>query len=844
MAGVRLSTLVRRMRADGPTSGSADADLLARFARSRDEAAFELLVWRHGAMVLSACRRILHQTEDAEDAFQAVFLVLARKSRSVSRGAALPAWLHRVAVRVATRLAASRRVVAPLETEPVAEPAPDSAARDELCGIVDEEIDRLPERFRRAVVLCYLEGLSAAEAAQRLGCPTGTVESRLANARKRLHAALTGRGVSLPAALAGTGTLAPEVVARTTKAAAAFARDGAAAGVANESSVRMAKGVLVMWQTRTWAAVVALVAVAATVTASFGWSEPPATQPPTQPRSADAPKPPAAVEPAAKPNETPDPRLKKEWWGEPVDFGNSGRAILRAISPDGTRVIVYHNLGMVCVDLVASKIVWCRDYKEVWPLYTAAFSPDGKLVATAEGENGANLYDAATGRPIELFAVSGARRERPYQAGFLPDGKLVVLAFATFHKAEPGQPKPQEGTHVPENTYSFSLVVCDPVTKKEFRRTHEEHATTTSTVLPRLVGRELLLETRLVWYEKNLPTKQILRYTDPLTGKTTPDLAVENDDTNTLDLSPDGKTLIAMTPGEAPRLLDRATGRVVGRLEGHKRPVVDAAYSPDGKLIATISGGTPEGYTRLYPDGKIPPGPAELILREAATDNVLAKYQYTVGTHEFGKIDFSPDGKYLLVSTGWRDKMWAWGELPFPRPKMGERVGIPTIPMPEPLKPAPTATLPLPAVPPPASGGLIADALDKLAEELPKSGRPVAQQLDALFLAALGRLPTAAELKKVDEKYRGRYTPDVFRALLADLAKTPEFEAHVKMLQKRLPSTVPVPGGPPIPTTPFPNLSGGQPTIPPGLSGFPPINPKTGLPLGTPPLTDLPTKKP
>ena len=572
MAGVRLSTLVRRMRADSPVGdGCSDADLLARFARSRDEAAFELLVWRHGAMVLSACRRILHQNEDAEDAFQAVFLVLARKARGVSRGAALPAWLHRVAVRVSMRLAASRRVIAPLETEPVVDPAPDSAARDELCGIVDQEIDRLPERFRRAVVLCYLEGLSAAEAAQKLACPTGTVESRLANARKRLHAALTGRGVTLPAALVGAGTLAPEVVARTTKAAAAFARDGAAAGVANESSVRMAKGVLVMWQTRTWAAVVALVALAATVTASFGWSEPPATQPPTQPptqpRSADAPKPPAAVEPVAKPDETPDPRLKKEWWGEPVDFGNSGRAMLKAISPDGTRVIVYHNLGMVCIDLVASKIVWYRDYKEVWPLYTVAFSPDGKLVATAEGENGANLYDAATGRPIELFAVSGARRERPYQAGFLPDGKPVVLALATFHKPEPGQPKPQDGTHVPENTYSFSLVVCDPVTKKEFRRTHEEHATTTSTVLPRLVGRELLLETRLVWYEKNVPTKQILRYTDPLSGKTTPDLAVENDDINTLDLSPDGKTLIAMTPARSATA-GRATGRVVGVSKG------------------------------------------------------------------------------------------------------------------------------------------------------------------------------------------------------------------------------------------------------------------------------------
>ena len=102
MAGTRLATLVRRLRreAAAPT-GSSDADLLARFIQTRDDAAFELLVWRHGAMVLAACRRILSNHEDAEDAFQAVFLVLARKARSVLRGTALPAWLHRVAVRIA-----------------------------------------------------------------------------------------------------------------------------------------------------------------------------------------------------------------------------------------------------------------------------------------------------------------------------------------------------------------------------------------------------------------------------------------------------------------------------------------------------------------------------------------------------------------------------------------------------------------------------------------------------------------------------------------------------------------------------------------------------------------------
>ena len=187
MAGTRLATLVRRLRreAAAPT-GSSDADLLARFIQTRDDAAFELLVWRHGAMVLAACRRILSSHEDAEDAFQAVFFVLARKARSVLRGAAIPAWLHRVAVRIATRLARSRKAIARLAIEPAERSSADPVAEAETLGALDEEVNRLPERFRRAVVLCYLDGLTAAEAARQLGCPTGTVESRLAAARKRL----------------------------------------------------------------------------------------------------------------------------------------------------------------------------------------------------------------------------------------------------------------------------------------------------------------------------------------------------------------------------------------------------------------------------------------------------------------------------------------------------------------------------------------------------------------------------------------------------------------------------------------------------------------------------------
>ena len=179
MPGVRLATLVRRMRREMPApAGSSDADLLARFAHARDDAAFELLVWRHGAMVLAACRRILTQAEDAEDAFQAVFLVLARKAQSVSRGEALPAWLHRVAVRIATRLARSRRPSVVLQSEPQGKVEPDRVLQSETLGALDEEVNRLPERFRRAVVLLPVRAVRRGSRVARM--PNGHGQSRLA----------------------------------------------------------------------------------------------------------------------------------------------------------------------------------------------------------------------------------------------------------------------------------------------------------------------------------------------------------------------------------------------------------------------------------------------------------------------------------------------------------------------------------------------------------------------------------------------------------------------------------------------------------------------------------------
>jgi RNA polymerase sigma factor (sigma-70 family) len=186
-----------------PQREVSDAALLGRFVRERDQGAFELLVWRHGPMVLGACRRVLRHEQDAEDAFQAAFLILARKAASIGKGESLGRWLNKVAYRAALRARqAARRCEARLDERPPPEversgPA-ELLAGQEMGAVLDEGINLLPEKYRVAFVLCYLEGKTNAEAAELLGCPKGTVLSRLARARERLRRRLTVRHFAPP----------------------------------------------------------------------------------------------------------------------------------------------------------------------------------------------------------------------------------------------------------------------------------------------------------------------------------------------------------------------------------------------------------------------------------------------------------------------------------------------------------------------------------------------------------------------------------------------------------------------------------------------------------------------
>jgi RNA polymerase sigma factor (sigma-70 family) len=181
----------------------SDRDLLERFLAQRDAGAFAALVRRHGPMVLGVCQRILHNIHDAEDASQATFLVLVRKGRSIARREAVGSFLYGVAYRVALKARANvlRRQRHERNAARRAEDLAAGEARmDDLRSILDEEINRLPEKYRQPIVLCYFEGKTYQEAARLLGCPAGTASVRLARARELLRTRLVRRGLALSAA--------------------------------------------------------------------------------------------------------------------------------------------------------------------------------------------------------------------------------------------------------------------------------------------------------------------------------------------------------------------------------------------------------------------------------------------------------------------------------------------------------------------------------------------------------------------------------------------------------------------------------------------------------------------
>ena len=253
-----------RLYRDGTFTAQGDAQLLERYLVRRDEAAFEALVNLHGPMVLSLCRRFLRDPRDIEDAFQATFLILARRAGSIRKREVLSSWLYGVAYRVAVRSRSDvlRRRSYETASTSLEDAAPfDSNDLEEVVPILDQELSRLPEKLRAPLVLCYLKDCTHDQAAAELRWPVGTVRSRLARGRELLRERLTRRGCAPSAAILGvspglslrpfTVSVPPALVRSTVQAANRFA-SAAMAGPAGQvlfssfsgSATTLAQGVL------------------------------------------------------------------------------------------------------------------------------------------------------------------------------------------------------------------------------------------------------------------------------------------------------------------------------------------------------------------------------------------------------------------------------------------------------------------------------------------------------------------------------------------------------------------------------------------------------------------------
>ncbi len=457
MANAQLGTVlghIRRMVASQSGLNLTDSQLLHEFSVNQDQTAFTALVKRHGPMVLGVCRHVLHHEQDAEDAFQATFLVLARNAASVRKKEALAGWLHGVAYRMAMskkRAAARRRIhEGRAKTMPQRSPPSELALR-EMQKILHEEIQRLPERYLAPFVMCFLEGQSRTEAARQLGLNEGTVRSRLSRAREQLRGRLSRRGVALSALLgaaailadASNGAVPSLVVNSTVKAALAYAAGNAAPGAISAEVAALVQGASkAMFYSKLKVATALLLAVSVGTTAFGVLRHQILAAEPTEQKQVQQP------EPATT---TPQSTLK-DVFGDPlprgalarlgtVRFRHGAPVHFLAFPPDGKTVISAANDRLVRVwDLATGKELHRIGpggeveslafripavYGERLALVIAAVSKDGKLLATHFDEPTVELWEVATGKkvgsiPLGKFEVMGL--------AFAPNGKHLAIA--------------------------------------------------------------------------------------------------------------------------------------------------------------------------------------------------------------------------------------------------------------------------------------------------------------------------------------------------------------------------------------------------------------------------------
>ncbi|MHB1424934.1 MAG: sigma-70 family RNA polymerase sigma factor [Gemmataceae bacterium] len=534
-----------------------DGRLLDRFVRQREEAAFTELVARHGPLVMGLCRRLLGNVHDAEDVFQATFFVLARKAAAIRKPESLSCWLHGVASRLAlkTRSAAQRRRSHELAV-PVSESKDTDLSWFEVRGLIDEELQRLPEKQRLPLVLCYLEGLTQDEASRRLGWPRGTLKRRLEAGRERLRLRLTRRGVTLGAGLfavaltesASRAAVPLALRAATVRASIQFLTHESAAVAATPAAL-LAQGILQSMLTTKLKLGTMLILLFGCAMTAAGLSLPPAP-PEKQPESKSEAPSKRAVE---------ERQVRKDRYGDPLPKGATARlGTLRlrhqsmtasaVFTRDGKTAIVGDGDGFIVFWDVATAKVVRRLQKKPGVVYALAITADGKTLASASWEQ-LIFWDVASGKLLSQVRVDN---QGIMQMLFAPDGKTLIVR---------GQ--------------GNTLYLWDVVGNKKL---HDltGHKGNLSCMALSPDGKTLASGS---WKDPHI------RLWDVASGKEKRRIDTGAPGVLSLDFRPDGKTLAAIGKGAGLAFFRPETGERLHKAKDSYGGVSKIAYAPDGKTL-------------------------------------------------------------------------------------------------------------------------------------------------------------------------------------------------------------------------------------------------------------------
>jgi RNA polymerase sigma factor (sigma-70 family) len=549
-----------------------DAELLRQFVYQHEEAAFEMLLRRHGPMVLRVARRVLGSESDAEDVFQATFLLLARRAAAIRKRESVASWLHSVAHRLALSARGKRARRQERErraAEARAIEASPKSAWSELEETLHDVLAQLPAKYRTPLIHCYLEGWTQEEVARQLGKPLGTVRSWLARGRELLRKRLLRRGISLSVEGSGAALLAsacataeavpPSLRMATLKAACLFAKGGNAMNLTSPAvAVLVRKGLtaLTIAKLKSGAAWVLALSLLA---AGSGWAA----------HRTLGEKASETVEKAVSKQAASEDKPRTDAHGDSlppgavarlgtVRFCHEGWLQQFALSPDGRTLAAVAGKSVAFWDFATGRLTRRLTFRR--DMFCLAFAPDGKSLAVAGADCVVSLFDSSSGKELRRLVGHQAGKDPHfrgvYQASFSPDGR-TLLTQGSDEKVR----------------------VWDTRSGKELRQIDSRKWD-----MWKLSADGKFLAVKKGGEEKTL------RMLDAATGKEVRQLN-HSAEAGIMAFSPDSKTLAVAcgTVGHPGRitLWELESSKEIGTHEGHLDAVFALAFSPDGKRLAS-----------------------------------------------------------------------------------------------------------------------------------------------------------------------------------------------------------------------------------------------------------------